>query len=285
MMIFGRIILILVSILVASLPVHSCIICIFQHRGHDGSILETLCDDHWRGTREENLLQLKNLFEKTLMRENFHLIIESKFFYRVDCTQSNTKACLDELGKTLPLSSEPYTFDNSPQEAFITTWISWELPITLLNIFGHEQLASNIRLNDQQLNHIIDNVTVEFIDPRLRFEEGFKHHVPVPEMERVIKERFKEVVNAMPPYLGLYILSIYVDLYANDIDNLPHYKNCFYDYLFDIELLSSVIISCYQQKKCNRKTLVLCGARHAISLIKVLPFIGFFYPTQVCRLL
>src|SRR6185437_528936 len=124
----------------------------------------------------------------------------------------------------------PWSFYNSPQDPAQTTWIAWELPFILLSVFSNEALPEGFELNQQEREHIINNVTVEFHDPRLYSDEEV--------ISGQVRFNFKEA-NKSSPEKTANILATYVEArFSNATINTS--ENTYLAHAFDIEALSSI---------------------------------------------
>jgi hypothetical protein len=233
--------------------------------------IEIWADNHFRGSKEENLEQLKTFIHTYLLKSRIHLVIESKFFYSVDCKNTNMLQYREALNRILGTQLRQWSFYESPQEQSQTTWIAWELPYLLLSIFSGGNLPIEFELNEEQRRTIIKNVTVEFLDPRLYIDPRLANPIDEQQLSEQVKNKFHDTNKSSPEkiksHLANYVESRFLE--ATSDTNDPTY----FGHVFDIQALSSVIGSLADVSQ--KKIVVLCGQWHAEQLNLVVPTLGF----------
>jgi hypothetical protein len=218
-------------------------------------------DDHYAGTKEANNAQLKKFIESLPSRGRTHLIIESKFFYQYNCQSSQDyDALIEKLNGNF--------FYQSTES---TTWIAWDLPMALIKIFNNQSLPSSIKLNERQRGLIKQNITVDFVDPRLQLEYPNRDAQEVLNLKQNIEQKFVLANNYSPKNIK-NTLSSYVSTRFSDT-SVDAQGPSSYDHFFDIEALSSIVKTFYNSKGTPPKIIVLCGAWHAYHLDKVMPYL------------
>ena len=231
--------------------------------------LEFWEDNHYQGTKEANLKQL-NAFIKIKLAENrVHLIIESPFFYNIDCKNTHIKTYMKYLSERVGSNVKQWSFFESPREPSENSWIAWELPYVLLSVFSKEELPNSIELSEEQREHIINNVTVEFLDPRLSAD---MKSGDIQEISLHVNNNFQNA-NKSSPKKTAKILSSYVESRNSEAPSNTE-DPIFLAHAFDIEALSSLMCSLKSEDPA-KKIIVLCGHWHALQLAKIVPSLGF----------
>jgi hypothetical protein len=243
--------------------------------------IEIWGDNHYLGSKEENRKQLKVFVESELLKNGpIYLSIESKFFDGVDVRTTNSLNYFRSLYQKLGWSYADtlFSLDQSPQAPSALTWIAWDLPLILMNIFNHEELPSFINLTVAQKQHIINNVHVTFVDPRLRISKD----TVAPEQPEVLRDELLKnfnMANQSSPKKVAPILDRYVQEHSTDTPlDSPNSTNKAPQHasMFDIALISNLITTMYSNNTTTAKRIIiLCGQWHVQHLDKLFPDLGF----------
>lgn len=252
--------------LVAVFLVSRCFALVFSVIQHTNDVngthkpsVELWADNHSAGSKEENIAQLTKFAESLPLLGRVHLVIESKFFYQFNCLVSRDfDALLDEMGGAF--------FAQDPNAS---TWIAWDLPFVLIKIFNDQPLPEYINLTPDQKNLIKQNITVDFLDPRLQLEKPDVAPKVALNLEQHVEEKFVTANNRSPKKTREALYS-YVTSRVSDKSEESRGPSS-YDHLFDIEALSSIVASLYDDDRSAPKIIVLCGAWHAYHLDLIMP--------------
>lgn len=232
-------------------------------------------EHHYLGDQEQNLQQLKYFIENVLTQEPMHLIIESKFFYDgIDITQTSPEEYFKKISHNF--FQEPWSFDYSPQDASVTTWIGWHLPLALMAIHHMQDLPYSIQLTHDQREYIKNNITAEFCDPRLLINSDFANHHDPAEIKELVEKKFDESIRLSPTKLKNLSAETVNSQISISVNNPK--STIFCAQLFDINALSSIIKYVFYptQEARKKKIVVICGDWHASNFWKLLPSLDFF---------
>lgn len=238
-----------------------------EFKNEKNDVVHLWADEHQRGSIGENHDQLKVFVEKFLSVDKVHLVIESKFFFDLNENNRKTPSELSELLRE-HYECEGQDFSQSP------TWISWDLPMVLMAITNNTELPNNIVLSPQQLQHIKENISFEFVDPRLHIEYTNNSLQVVASVADQSLENFKKAVRSSPTKIN-NIISNFAEsqcLQAKE-GNMTSI-----DHLFDVNAFSAIIRTLTKQSNeemPRKKIVVLCGNWHAYSLNALLPLLSF----------
>lgn len=231
-------------------------------------------DHHYLGDEEQNLQQLRYFVENVLTQEPMHLIIESKFFYGgADYKKISPEVYFHTISQNF--LHEPWSFNYSPQDASVTTWIGWHLPLALMAIHHSQELPYSITLTQEQREYIKNNISAEFCDPRLLINNSFENHQEPSAIKDCVEKKFDERIRLSPTKLKNLSAENLTSQFSFSTNNPK--SNVFCAQLFDIETLSSIINYVYYPSPEPRKKKigVMCGDWHADNLYNILPKLNF----------
>ncbi len=241
---------------------------LIEFKNGKDEVVHLWADEHTRGSVGENRAQLRLFVERFLSLDKAHLVIESKFFFALK---------EDDINKTPVQWSEflreHYQCDGQDFSKSCT-WIAWDLPMVLVAIFNNTELPSDIVLSPQQRQHIQENISFEFIDPRLNIEYTNNSLQVIAEVADQALEGFKKAARSSPTKIDKD-LSNFAEAHCllakeGDRDSIDH--------LLDVNAFSAIIRTLTKQSEegmPRKKIVLLCGTWHAYFLNGLLPLLSF----------
>lgn len=238
-------------------------------------------DNHYVGTKKQNLEQLMGFFN-TLSRAPYyvHTISESMFFRRFFVNQGSNFESY--FAKTYGLGN--YSFTHSPQDLKATTFIGWELPISYMSLLEKNSLPNELK--DSNIENT-DNkqFSMYCCDPRLDAESACN-------LENYIQDFFLEFKkycshraskNFVDSFDGI-ISSIISMTKAQNPSNPPLTDKYIKEsLLFDLDVITH-LLQWYQDAETKSfapydqlpiKIVIFCGQWHANQLTEMLKLLGF----------
>lgn len=274
--------------------------------GKRGIELYLGADNHSLGSKAQNFEQLQYFFKNVLAQESLHLIAESKFFHGLHTSVGNNyeKGVLgNQIPFQLPQNFE-WSVSLSPQKRSDTTWIAWELPFLLTQLRKDDSCSSMLNLSEAEINHIVQNISFEFLDPRVvsaKAELGLQGHIAPDQYDLYnvintmsnVYNKFFDALQKLPEInasrlaqeisqlnLGGIIEAFKImvrDDYNKD-EIISFLRRDPFEAFLDLQILTSIINLVYdvnQNANNNIKIVALTGYRHVARLESLLKFVGF----------
>lgn len=241
----------------------SLTVFIYIFQGPNGERLEIWADDHFKGTKTDNLYQLQKFLGYIVHQKPSHLIVESPFFHGLDLDglsqDSFTQFCNNKYGKP---GSETWSFELSPQRKDATTWISWELPYFLL-AFRNEHLPQGFYLpNNKDGVELLKNLCCRFFDPRPT-ALGPQQEQQLEKLMQNARDIFVQA-NENSPKKYREMMSSFVDLAACDSDNAKGAG------VLDLHFISEIFSIINNKYLVQKNIFLLCGQYHALKVKEIM---------------